>query len=128
MTSKFKSILDFFSVQLGLNVTLKRLNIVYHYCSNEIILKSVNKMKQSTHVQITKMVADVSLKKLDSNKISMLLEATIEPDKVNEELMMKDLAHLLTVPFKWLVNHTLRSKSLALLAYLKRSIFIRMVN
>lgn len=76
-------------------------------------------MIENTHFSLTELVISLGFKNFNEDMIDQLLEATIEPDKINKELIAKDISNLLTVPIKWLINHTVRSKYLALLCITK---------
>ncbi|KKL11281.1 hypothetical protein LCGC14_2547380 [marine sediment metagenome] len=71
-------------------------------------------MKELVHRECGYLVGTYGSVKINLSTIDTLVKSSVEPDKLNKEEIRKDLFNLLTIPMEWLINHTIRAKTLAI--------------
>jgi hypothetical protein len=71
-------------------------------------------MKEISHQELVKLVLKNQLPEFNPDNLTIVLKSTIEPDLINKEKILTNLLENIDVPFKWLVNHTIQAKSIAL--------------
>jgi hypothetical protein len=71
-------------------------------------------MKDITHKQLTRLVVEYGTIPMHSKYLKDLMEFSIEPDQINKQKIAENLFESLSVPFKWLVDHTIKAKKMAI--------------
>ena len=70
-------------------------------------------MKEISHKTLAYIVGTSGTKSLRNEYLEILIESSVEPDRINLELIANDILNSLVVPIEWLINHGIRAKKLA---------------
>lgn len=71
-------------------------------------------MKEIVHRGFGHLVGTYGSVKMNLSTADTLVKSSVEPDNLNKEKIYQDLLNLLTIPMEWLINHTIRAKTLAI--------------
>lgn len=71
-------------------------------------------MRDITHRGLTFLVGKYGSVKIPAKDIEHLVVYSLEPDELNKKQIREDLLNLLTIPIEWLIDHTIRAKSLTI--------------
>jgi hypothetical protein len=70
-------------------------------------------MKDICHKKLSKLVGEEGTVLINAEYLHDLIEYSIEPDQINKQQIAENLFKSLSVPFKWLIEHTVRAKEMA---------------
>jgi hypothetical protein len=71
-------------------------------------------MKEFCHKQLSRLVGKNGSIPIGSKYLHELIEFSIEPDQINKQEIAEHLLESLSVPFEWLIEHTIRAKKMAI--------------
>ena len=71
-------------------------------------------MKEITHKGLARLVGVYGSYPTDYNNLQILESSSVEPDSLNREELGKGLIKAIPTSIKWLVDHTIRAKELAI--------------
>ncbi len=71
-------------------------------------------MKEICHKKLSRLVGIKGTIPISSDHLEELVNASIEPDNLNKKKIAENLFENLSVPFEWLIDHTIRAKTMAL--------------
>ncbi len=70
-------------------------------------------LKDDSHKTLADIVGTFGSTPIYNDLLEVLIESSVEPDKINIELIANDFLNNLIVPVEWLINHGIRAKELA---------------
>jgi len=71
-------------------------------------------LKDITHKQLTRLVGEYGTIPVGSEYVEDLMAFSIEPDHINKQKIAENLFESLSVPLKWLIDHTVKAKKMAI--------------
>ena len=71
-------------------------------------------MDELCHKELARIVVTENSYYLEQEQLVRVVDSAIEPDKINKNLIAENFMNILTVPFEWLVDHSIRAKELAI--------------
>ncbi len=71
-------------------------------------------MKNICHKGLAELVGKYSSIPMEDWALEELIKASIEPDEINKQKIAEDIINSLIIPIEWLVNHTIKAKSIAI--------------
>ena len=78
-------------------------------------------MKEISHKTLAFIVGTSGTQPLCNKSLEILIESSVEPDRINLELIANDILNSLVVPIEWLINHGIRAKELAVRSIMESS-------
>ena len=71
-------------------------------------------MKDICHEELSRLVGTSGSAPLKPEVLEIIIKASLEPDQIYRKKILNDLMANLEVPLEWLINHTIRAKSIAI--------------
>jgi len=71
-------------------------------------------MKEICHKGLAELVGKYGSIPMEAWALEVLIKASIEPDEINKQKIAEDIINSLIIPIEWLVNHTIKAKSIAI--------------
>lgn len=71
-------------------------------------------MKKICHKGLAELVGKYGSIPMEVWALEVLIKASIEPDEINKQKIAEDIINSLIIPIEWLVNHTIKAKSIAI--------------
>lgn len=74
---------------------------------------TLHNMKDICHKKLSRLVSKEGTIPIRDESFHDIIEYSIEPDQINKQQIAENLFKNLSVPFKWLIEHTVRAKKMA---------------
>ena len=71
-------------------------------------------MKEICHKGLAELVGKYGTLPMENWALEEVIKASIEPDEINKQKIAEDIINSLIIPIEWLVNHTIKAKSIAI--------------